>query len=85
MEHSLHGAETWILQKVDQKYLASFEKGCWRRKEISWTNRVKNEEVLHRIKEEKNILQTIKRRKANYFGHILCKNCLLKHNVERGG
>jgi hypothetical protein len=31
---------------------------------ISWTDRVRNEEVLHRIKEERNILHTIKRRKA---------------------
>jgi hypothetical protein len=51
MEHILHGAETWILQKVDQKYLASFEMGCWRWMEISWTNRVKNEKVLQRVKE----------------------------------
>jgi len=33
-------------------------------KKISWTNCVKNGEVLHRIKEERNILQTIKRRMA---------------------
>jgi hypothetical protein len=29
--------------------------------------------------EERNILQTIKRRKINWIGHILCRNCLLKH------
>jgi hypothetical protein len=49
--------------------------------EISWIDRVRNE-VLHRVKEEKNILYTIKRRKANWFGHILCRNCLLKHVIE---
>jgi hypothetical protein len=45
---------------------------------------VRNEEVLglHRIKEERNILQTIKRRKANWVGHILHRNCLLKHVIE---
>jgi hypothetical protein len=44
---------------------------CWRRMEkISWTDRVRNEEVLHRVKEERNIPHTIKRRKANWFGHI---------------
>jgi hypothetical protein len=38
----------------------------WRRMEkISRTDRVKNEEVLHRVKEESNILETIKRRKAS--------------------
>jgi hypothetical protein len=25
---------------------------------------------------------TIKRRKANWTGHILCRNCLLKHIIE---
>jgi hypothetical protein len=43
---------------------------------------VRNEEVLHRVKEERNIVQTIKRRKANWIGHILRRNCLLKHVIE---
>jgi hypothetical protein len=43
---------------------------------------VKNEEVLHRVKEERNILHTIKRIKASWIGHILCRNCLLKHVIE---
>ena len=42
--------------------------------EISWTDSVRNEEVLHRIEEERNILDTIERRKANCIGHILCKD-----------
>jgi hypothetical protein len=49
---------------------------------ISWTDRVRNEEVLQRVKEEKNIVHTIKRRKANWIGHILRRNCLLKHVIE---
>jgi len=49
---------------------------------INWTDRVKNEEVLERVKEEKNNPQTIKRRKANWIGHILRRNCLVKHVVE---
>jgi hypothetical protein len=43
---------------------------------------VRNEEVLHRVKEERNIVHTIKRRKANWIGHILRRNCLLKHEIE---
>jgi hypothetical protein len=49
---------------------------------ISWTDRVRNEEVLHRVKEERNIVHTIKRRKAKWIGHILRRNCLLKHVIE---
>jgi hypothetical protein len=55
---------------------------CWRRMEISWTDRVRNEEVLHRVKEERNIIRTINRRKADWIGHILRRNCLLKHVIE---
>jgi hypothetical protein len=43
---------------------------------------VRNEEVLLRVKEERNILHTIKRRKDNWIGHILRRNCLLKHVIE---
>jgi hypothetical protein len=43
---------------------------------------VRNEEVLHRVKEERNIVHTIKRRKANWIGHTLRRNCLLKHVIE---
>jgi hypothetical protein len=52
-----------------------------RMEKISWTDRVRNE-VLQRVKEERNILQTIKRRKANWISHILCTNCLLNHVIE---
>jgi hypothetical protein len=43
---------------------------------------VRNKEVLYRVKEERNILHTIKRRKANWIGHILRRNCLLKHVIK---
>jgi hypothetical protein len=49
---------------------------------ISWTDRVRNEEVLRRVNEERNTLQRTKRRKANWIGHILRRNCLLKHVIE---
>jgi len=31
---------------------------------ISWTDRVKNEEVLHKVNEEKNILHTVKKKEG---------------------
>jgi hypothetical protein len=43
---------------------------------------VRNEEVLHGVKEERNIVHTIKRREANWIGQILRRNCLLKHVIE---
>ena len=79
----MYGVKTWTLRKLDQKYLESFETWCCRRMEISWTDRVRNEEVLQRVKEEKNFLQTMKRRKVDWIGHILCRNCRLKYVIER--
>jgi hypothetical protein len=49
---------------------------------IRWTDRVRNREVLHRVKEERNILHFIKRKKGNCIGHILHRNCLLKHTIQ---
>jgi len=49
---------------------------------ISWTDRVRNEEVLLRINEQRNILQETRKRKANWIGHILRRNCLLKEVIE---
>jgi hypothetical protein len=55
----------------------------WRRIEkISWTDGVTNEEVLQSVKEERNIQCTIKHKRANWIGHILRRNCLLKHVIE---
>ena len=76
---ALYGAETWTLRAVDQKHVGSFEMWCWGRMEkISWTDHVRNEEV----KEQRNILHEISKLKANWIGHILRRNCLLKQVIE---
>jgi hypothetical protein len=43
---------------------------------------VRNEEVLLRVKEQRNILHEVSKRKANWIGHILRKNYLLQHVIE---
>jgi len=48
---------------------------------IIWTDLVKNE-VLHRVEEERNILLSVQRRKANWIGHMLRGNWLLKRGIE---
>ena len=49
---------------------------------ISWTDHVRNEDVLLRDNEKRNILHEIRKRKANWIGHILHRNCLLKQVNE---
>jgi hypothetical protein len=62
--------------------MENFEIWCWRRMEISRTERVRTDETLQRVEEVRNILQTIKIRKAKWIGHILRVNCPLKHVIE---
>jgi hypothetical protein len=50
--------------------------------EIRGTDRINNEAVLRRQKEERNILHTTRRRKANGTGYILRRNCLLSHIID---
>ena len=54
---------------------------CRKMEKIYWTDRVRDE-VLQRVRKERNILQTIKRKKANWIGHVLGTNCLLKHVID---
>jgi hypothetical protein len=54
---AIYGAETWTLRAVDQKYLGNFELWCWKRMEkIIWTDHLRNEEVLFRVKDQRDIL-----------------------------
>jgi len=50
--------------------------------EIIWTDSVRNGEVLQKVKVERNILQTIKRGKANWICDLLRANWPLKHVIE---
>jgi hypothetical protein len=62
---ALCGAVIWTLQRADTKHLDTFEMWCWRMIEkIISTDRVKDKEVLHTVKEERNILHTVNRKKA---------------------
>ena len=43
---------------------------------------MRKEDVLLRLSEQKNILHEIRKRKANWIGHILRRNCLLQRVIE---
>ena len=50
---------------------------------ISWTDHVRNDEVLLRVNKQRNILHEIRKRKANWIVHILRRNCLLKQVEDK--
>jgi hypothetical protein len=67
----IYSAKIGTLQKTDHKYFERVQTWCGRRTEISWTDRVESEDVLHSVKKGgKIILRTIKRSKANCICHI---------------
>jgi hypothetical protein len=43
---------------------------------------VRNEDMLHRAKKDRKILNRIKRRKASWIDHFLYRDCLLKHHIK---
>jgi hypothetical protein len=50
--------------------------------EIRRTDHPRKKEVLHRVREDRNILRTINRRMADWIGHIVHRKDLLKHVTE---
>jgi hypothetical protein len=80
---ALYGAETGTLRATDQKHMDSFKMWCWRRMEkINWIDHARNEQVLLRVNEQRNILHEISKRKSNWIGHILRRNGFLQQVIE---
>ncbi|KAJ4438583.1 hypothetical protein ANN_14530 [Periplaneta americana] len=49
---------------------------------VKWTDRIRNEAVLEGVDEERMVLKLIRKRKRNWLGHWLRRNCLLKDSLE---
>ena len=49
---------------------------------VKWTDKIKNAVVLERVAEGRTMLELIKKRKTNWLGHWLRRNCLLKVALE---
>src|ERR1051325_1310566 len=80
---ALYGSETWTMTKEVKDKLEAFEMWLWRRMEkISWKDLKTNDEVLHLVEEERNIVITIEKRKKNWIGYIVRGNSLLKLVLE---
>lgn len=49
---------------------------------ISWTDYVRNKDALLTVKEQRNVVHTVNRGKSNWMGHILRRNCMLRHIIK---
>ena len=68
----LYGVEAWTMTNTLMKRMEAFEIWVYRRiLRISWIDHITNEEVLHRLGKQREIAFTIKKRKMEYFGHVM--------------
>lgn len=81
----LYGSEAWTLKKAEMEKLEAFERWCYRRMlRIAWTDKVTNVELRRRIQKDEEVINTLKKRKLEYFGHIMRgpKYALLQNIIE---
>ena len=57
---ALYGSETWTLGIYEERVANAFETWCWKGMlKIKWTDRITNDEVFQRAKEERLLLKII--------------------------
>ena len=79
----LYGCETWTINKTIEKKLEAFEMWTFRRiGKIKWTEKMTNSEVCNVLKVKREVMNTIRKRKMIYFGHLIRHNNILKTITE---
>eukprot|EP00794_Sanderia_malayensis_P010064 gene10064-biopygen8268 len=87
---ALYGCETWTHSKALEKRITAFELRCFRRiLGVTWKQKVTNAEIKRRITNEigtfEPLLETARRRKLQWFGHISRKDGTLAYDIMHGG
>ena len=81
-----YGAEGWTLKNIDKKKIMTTEMWFYRRMmRISWKEKKTNEDILKELKIQRELLQTIIKKKLTFAGHV-CRNkkCTLMKDVIQG-
>jgi len=80
---ALYGSETGTLGKNEERVINAFETWCWRRMlKIKWTDRITNEKVFQRVKEERPLLKILNNRRHSWIGHIIRHNEFVVNIME---
>ena len=73
----LYGCETWTISGKIERKIEAAEMWIWRRMlKVSWTAKMKNEEVLERVNTGREIIGTIRKRQLGFLGHVLRRDGL---------
>jgi len=69
---ALYGCETWTLRMEDKRRISAFEMTTYRRMlRVSWREFRTNESILEELRPEQRLLEVVRGRKLNYFGHMI--------------
>jgi hypothetical protein len=80
---ALYGSKTWTLGKNEERVVNAFETWCWRRMlKIKWTDRITNDEVFQRAKEERLLLKILKNGCHSRMGHTIRRNEFAVNVIE---
>jgi hypothetical protein len=81
---ALYGSETWTLGKNKESVINAFETRCWKRMlKIKWTDRITDEKVFQKVKEERLHLQMLNNRQCHsWTGHIIRHNEFVVNILE---
>ena len=83
LDHCFVRLRDLVINKIGADNFGEHWNVVYRRMEkIKWSEKVTNEQVLDRIGEKRTLLNNILRRKANWIGHILRRNCFLDDAIE---
>jgi hypothetical protein len=73
----LYGCETWTISGAMVKKLEAVETWFYRRMlRISWTDKVRTEDVYGRLSVKKSLVDTIVKRQLSFLGHVVRKDCV---------
>ena len=74
------GSETWTVGKNEERVINVFETWSWRRMlNVKWTDRITNDEVIQRAKEERLLL---KDRRHSWTWHTIRHNEFVVNILE---
>jgi len=82
---AMYGCESWTLKKNEETCLEAFEMKSLRKiLRVSWTAKETNEWVLNKAGVKRELLDTIKAMKLEYYGNTMRKqgNCLEKEIMQ---
>ena len=81
---ALYGSETRTLGKNEERIINAFETWCWRRMlKIKWRDRITNDKIFQRAKEERLLLKILKNRCHSWIGHTIRHNKFVVTILER--